>query len=123
VETFFGEYFYFPYRETEREKLIDEKFSELRELLDKLKTLNCKIVVNEFVIPVYSSRGVIENKQKSGYKENIHNLNKKLIDLSTDDPSLFIFDTNSLYSKYGHNIMCDKKMRYMGDLLAVETIA
>ncbi|MCK4521210.1 MAG: HAD family hydrolase [Nanoarchaeota archaeon] len=103
--------------EKQREKYTKEKFDELRGLINILKeNTNAKIVFNTLLVPLYSSRGIIENKQKFGLKKSIHRFNEMFESLSIDDSQLFIFDFNSFCSKMGYENLVDRKMYYLGDM-------
>src|SRR3989344_5239626 len=119
IENFFGDYYYFYYRmdNQQRGDFIQKKFDEIRELIKFLKkNTNAKIIVNTLLIPNYSSRGILENKQDLGIRGGIYNLNNMLESLSVDSPQLFVFDMNSFCSKVGYEFMRDKKMDYLGDM-------
>jgi len=108
----------FPYRltSTEREEYINKKFQELKELINFLEqNTRSKVVINNFLLPSYYDRGILENKQEFGLKKAIQVLNEKLDDLSKNDPQLFVFDVNLFAMKEGHSIK-DWKMYYLADM-------
>lgn len=119
IENLLGDFYYFPYRMNaqQRKEFIQEKFDEVKDLIAILKkNTNSKIVVNNLLIPYYSSRGIIENKQEEGIKKCIQQFNSMLESLSIDNSQLFIFDFNSFSSKIGHVNLFDNKMCYLGDI-------
>lgn len=119
VEYFLGEFYDFPYRlkPEERIKYIHQKFQELKELIIFLEqNIKAKIVINNFLLPTYSSRGILECKQEYGIKESIQELNDMLEKLSKEDSQLFIFDMNLFLMKNGYNLIVDKKLYYLADM-------
>ncbi|VVB83548.1 Uncharacterised protein [uncultured archaeon] len=114
-----GDFYSFPYRLTnkERENNIEKKFQELKSLIISLEqNTSCKIVINNFLYPLYSSRGILENKQDYGIKKAIMDFNNQLEDLAKNDSQLFVFDINSFVMKEGYNSIMDSKMDYLADM-------
>lgn len=115
----FGEVSFFPYRlsDKERKEITDEKYNELTALIEALsKNLSGTIVFHNFEVPVYSSLGILENKQRLGFFEMIRLLNTKLSGAFMDNSRIFIFDYDSFCSKYGKKRIFDSKMYYLGDI-------
>jgi len=118
-EHLLGDFIHFPYRfdTEEREKYIKQKFSDFENLLMILKEhTSAKIVVNELLLPIYSDRGILENKESFGLKESIKKFNEMLYLISKKDSQLFIFNFNDLVLKKGYEFMCDNKMKYLADM-------
>lgn len=119
AERFFGEFYNFPYRMSaeQRKEFIVNKFMELKELLLFLeKNSSAKIVFNNFLLPHYSSRGVIEDKQEWGLSHSINAFNEMVRVLAINDSRLFIFNTNLFCSNIGYEAYLDRKMQYLGDM-------
>ena len=119
TEYFLGDLYSFPYRlnSEERKKRIDQKFQELKDMISFLeRNIKSKIVLNNFLIPIYSSRGILENKQDYGFKNSIQDLNNMLENLAREDSQLFVFDINILVAKKGYNLFIDNKMNYLADM-------
>lgn len=119
IENLFGDFYYFHYNKNsqQRKEFIQEKFDEIKNLILILKeNTNAKIVINNLLVPYYSSRGIIENKQEWGIRKCIQQFNNMLDSLSINDSQLFIFDINLFYSKLGYDKVFDKKMSYLGDI-------
>lgn len=118
-EYFLGDMYNFPYRlkDEEREKRIEQKFQELKEMILCLKkNTSSKIVINNFLLPAYSSRGILENKQNCGIRNSVQVLNNLLENLAKDDSQLFIFDFNLFVMKKGYDFVIDNKMNYLADM-------
>jgi FkbH-like protein len=119
ISHFLGDFYHFPYRLTaeERKKVIEQKFQELKNLITLLKqNISSKIILNNFLLPLYSSRGILENKQDYGIRTAINHLNNMLEDFAKNDSQLFIFDINSFAAKEGHNSIIDNKINYLADM-------
>ena len=119
LENLFSDFYYFPYRieNQQRRDFIQERFNWIKKLIETLKKdTNAKIIVNNLLIPTYSSRGIIENKQEGGIRKCINYFNNMLESLSVEDAQLFIFDMNLFCSMMGYDNMYDKKMNYLGDM-------
>lgn len=118
-ERFLGDFFDFPYRMNiwQRRDFISSKFEELKELLLFLeKNSNAKIVLNNFLIPHYSSRGIIEHKQEFGLRQSISEINAMMNSLASGGSRLLIFDSNAFCSNIGYEAYLDRKMHYLGDI-------
>lgn len=119
IENYFGEMLEFPYRlkEDGRKKLVEDSFEELKGLILKfLQTSNSKLVVNSFLVPINSSRGILEEKEDFGIKESIAYFNKLLFDLSKKEKNLFVYDINNFYSKHGRQNIVDNRLYYIADM-------
>jgi FkbH-like protein len=119
TKSFFGDYFFFPYRlsDEERRKTIEKSFKELQQLTGHLiENTESKVVVSNFEIPVYSSMGILENKSRFGFIESLQELNIRLRELSKNHPRLFIFDFENFCSKHGKENIIDYKMYYLADM-------
>jgi len=117
--SFLGEMYDFPYRldNTKRKEKIENKFQELKEIIFFLEqNANAKIVINNFSIPPYSSRGILENKQDYGLRDSIKDLNNLLENLARKDSRLFVFDFNLFIMKQGYDKVRDSKMDYLADM-------
>ncbi len=119
IEYLLGDMYSFPYRlnSEERKRRIEQKFQELKEMISCLKqNVNSKIVINNFLLPVYSSRGILENKQDCGFRDSIRELNNMLEKLAREDSQMFVFDINIFAVKQGYGSMIDNKMNYLADM-------
>ena len=119
IESFMGHFLFFPYRLDAggRKKFINEKFEEIKNMLKKLvENMNAKIVFNNFQLPYYSGRGIIENKQEFGLRQSIRTLNNLLESFALDSSQIFIFDLDVFFTQFGHENLTDPKMNYLADL-------
>ena len=114
-----GDLFYFPYdySEEERKRILDEKFLELKTLIDKItQKTKSKLVVTNFVIPTFSPFGIYESKTTYGLKDMILELNHKLKESCRDYDSVFLFDFNSFVTKFGEKNILENKKMFVGDI-------
>src|SRR3989344_9435977 len=119
VEQFLGDFFYFPYRYSveQRKELVAEKTKEIEDLLSLLQERSkAKVVINEFVVPAYSSRGIIESKQEYGLTESIHKINESLRNICMDNNRLFTFPLNSFCSHHNPPPLAEPKIAYLTDM-------
>lgn len=119
TENFLGDLYNTPYLNSPEEikKAFSEKQNLIEHLLLKLKeNSKTKIVFSSFVLPIHTSRGIIENKQENSLSNMIRGLNLFLENLSKQDNNLFIFDINHFYSKYGRKNILDNKLKYLADM-------
>jgi len=114
-----GETYLSPYRlsDEKRKRLIDKKIGEIKTLIETVKKQTfAKLVVHNFEVPIHSPMGILENKQKFGFKESIETLNSKLRDQYKNDSQVFLFDYDAFCSKIGKQNIIDYKMYYLGDI-------
>ena len=119
TRNFFGDSFYFSYNmsETERKSLFEEKFSQLKNLIENFQTnSNSKLIVANFNIPHYSPNGIIETKSEFGFHEMIEEINKKLREISKNSNSIYIYNFNNFISKFGEKNVFDYRQFHLGDI-------
>ena len=119
TRNFFGDSFYFSYNmsETERKSLFEEKFSQLKNLIEIFQTnSNSKLIVANFNIPHYSPNGIIETKSEFGFHEMIEEINKKLREISKNSNSIYIYNFNNFISKFGEKNVFDYRQFHLGDI-------
>ncbi|PJI09837.1 MULTISPECIES: HAD-IIIC family phosphatase [Clostridium] len=119
IRSLLGEnYFqFYAFNENQRREFFDEKLNNIENLLEVLKSnTNSKILFHNFEVPMYSSMGILENKQNEGIVKSITMLNEKLNAKYINDNQVFIFDYEGFCSKYGKINIHDDKMYYIGDV-------
>ena len=119
TRNFFGDSFYFSYNmsETERKSLFEEKFSQLKNLIEIFQTnSNSKLIIANFNIPHYSPNGIIETKSEFGFHEMIEEINKKLREISKNSNSVYIYNFNNFISKFGEKNVFDYRQFHLGDI-------
>jgi len=117
--TILGDLFYHPYSisDKRRKEIVDEKFNEIKNLVELFeKGINKKLVICNFHVPYFSSIGMIENKSDFGFHEMIYELNKRLVNFVKDKNSIFVFDYNQFVVKHGEKNVFDYKQFFLGDI-------
>ena len=114
-----GEQYLLPYAmpKEQRRDLIKEKSGEIKSLIDTIKErLNSKILLHNFEVPLHSPLGIMDNKEKFGFKESIIKLDLDLSESFKDDAQVFVFDYDGFCSGIGKKNIMDYKMYYLGDI-------
>ena len=114
-----GEQYLLPYQfsDEQRRDWVSEKSREIQSLIQKTKeNSTAKILLHNFEVPLHSPLGILENKQKFGFKESIEMLNANLRDAFKNDGQVFIFDYDSFCSRIGKQNIVNYKMYYLGDM-------
>ena len=114
-----GEQYLLPYAISEKQRIdgVKEKSEEIKSLIDKIKEkLNSKILLHNFEVPLHSPLGIMDNKEKFGFKESIINLNLDLSENFKGDAQVFVFDYDGFCSGIGKKNIMDYKMYYLGDI-------
>ena len=118
-EKLFGDVYSNPYTQKvqTRRKIFADRLNELKELLNILESkTSAKIVINEILLPIYSSFGILENKQKDGARELVNKFNYELRKFFLASNRLFVFDLNSFCMKIGYQQLVDKRVDYLADM-------
>ncbi len=115
----FGEQFFSlsQMNDHERKHLASDKALELHSLYETLSShISGKVVLHNLEVPVYSSCGILENKQNFGLVEMIRSINQDIADQVKSESQVLIFDYELFCSKYGKLQLHDPKMYYLGDI-------
>jgi len=114
-----GEIFRFPYSisSSEREKFIEKKFNEIKNLVDKfVEKTNSKLVITKLNIPSFSPNGIFESKIKYGFHNMIEDFNRKLMKTYLNSENVYIYDFEKFVAKYGEDNIFDYSQFFFGDL-------
>jgi len=114
-----GNLFYEPYSvsSSERKKIFDEKFDDLKNLVHTFTNqTKSKLVVMNFSVPSYSPYGIFETKVVDGLHNSIKKLNENLANEFLKNDSVYIFDFNSFVNQYGEKNIFDVKQFLFGDI-------
>ncbi len=114
-----GDVFFLPYsiNKNERKILINNKIAELSDLIDIFtSTINSKLVISNLSIPNYSPNGICETKTEYGLQQMIHEFNQKLLEISSQNHSLYIYDFNGFVNRYGEKNTFDFHQYYSADI-------
>tara|TARA_B110001454_G_scaffold15210_2_gene13638 strand:- start:16631 stop:18376 length:1746 start_codon:yes stop_codon:yes gene_type:complete len=119
IKKLLGDFFYFSYSVTseKRKEIIDEKISEIKNLLLNFqKNSDKKLIISIVSMPMYSSNGILDNKSEFGFYEMINKLNSELIIFAKNKQSLFVYDFNQFIRKYGEKNIFDYRQFFIGDI-------
>ena len=111
--------FYSPYSisDDERKKFIENKTAELVNLIKFfVENSKSKLIVTNFVPPIYSPYGIFESKTNYGFQEMIYDLNHKLLVEFKNNPLVYVFDFNGFVTSFGQNNVFDYRQYYLGDV-------
>lgn len=115
----FGEDYIFPYRlsDEERRSLVSRKCEEISALVKAItERSRGKVVLHNFRVPHHSHMGILENKQKFGFREMVRALNSRLESDYKTSSRVYVFDYDIFCSKHGKENIIDNKMYYLGDI-------
>jgi len=114
-----GDIFRFPYSisSSEREKFIEKKFNEIKNLADKfVKKTNSKLVITKLNIPSFSPNGIFESKIEYGFHNMIEDFNRKLMKNYLNSENVYIYDFEKFVAKNGEDNVFDYSQFFFGDL-------
>ena len=119
TRSIFGDLFYFPYSITksERENFVNEKITEILNLINKFnETSNSKLVITNLALPYYSPHGIAETKTSYSFHDAIIDFNKKLKEHLLDNNSVYVFDFFKFIIKHGENNVFNFQNYLFGDI-------
>ncbi|MGD9396204.1 MAG: HAD-IIIC family phosphatase [Candidatus Thorarchaeota archaeon] len=88
--------------------------SSVTETLEK--NTSAMILVNNFIVPVFSPLGIVDNKQKTGLKKFFEGANESLAGLFMKSNRVFIVDLDSISSNYGKSQVLNWNTWYRGSI-------
>ena len=115
----FGELFLNPYSISaeERKQFVQTKSDEIINLAKTLvKKSNSKLILSNFSIPSYSPIGINETREEFGLHDMVRSLNQNIKIGLKLEPEIFIYDLNSLISKFGEQNVFNYKQFFYGDI-------
>lgn len=114
-----GNLFFLPYSISshERKNLIDQKFSEITNLISSFQQKSsAKLVISNFNIPTSSPYGIADSKSEFGFHEMIQTLNLKLQETIQNFESVYLYDFNSFVTKFGEDNIFNYRNFFFGDV-------
>ena len=88
--------------------------SSVAETLEK--NTSAIILVNNFIVPVFSPLGILDNKQKTGLKKFFEGANEALAGLFMKSNRVFIVDLDSISSDFGKSRVLNWNTWYRGSI-------
>ena len=119
TRSIFGELFHFPYSITkiERENFVNEKITEIINLITKFNEINnSKLVITNLSLPHYSPHGIAETKTDYSFHDAIIDFNKKLKANLLNINSVYVFDFFKFVIKHGENNVFNFQNYLFGDI-------
>lgn len=119
TRSIFGDLFHFPYSITksEREDFINNKISELLNLIINFnKNISSKLIITNLALPYYSPHGIAEMNTSYGFHDAIIDFNKKLKAKTINSNSVYIFDFFKFVIKYGEKNVFNFQNYFFGDI-------
>lgn len=108
---------YYQLPEEETRKLLEHTVHQVNALANRItQNLNCKVVLHNFEVPLYSPLGILENKQELGFIEFVRTINSNISKEFKRNTQIFVFDYDAFCSKWGKENILDYKMYYLGDI-------
>ena len=119
TRSIFGEIFRFPYSisSSEREKFVEEKFDEIKNLIDKfVEKTNSKLVITKLNVPSFSPNGIFESKIEYGFHNMVEDFNQKIMKNYLNSENVFVYDFDKFVAKNGEDNVFDYSQFFFGDL-------
>jgi len=117
--TIFDELYHFPFSKSieQKEFFINEKISELKNLIDFFTNQSdTMMVLSNLNIPTTSSYGISELKFDYSLSEMVQKFNTKLISHYKKSEKIGILNFNSFISKFGEDNVFDPRQYFFGDI-------
>jgi len=103
--------------ENERASLRDNLVSSIAAVIEVLeKNTSAIILVNNFIVPIFSPLGIVDNKQKTGLKSFFDSANTALAGSFMKSNRVFIVDLESISSGFGKSRIINWNTWYRGSV-------
>jgi FkbH-like protein len=103
--------------EKERSSFQKELVNSVASVIDILETkTSALILANNFVVPVFSPLGIVDNKQMTGLKQFIKGANSALSERFMNNNRVFIVDLDSITSDFGKSHVRNWNTWYRGSI-------
>jgi len=79
------------------------------------------VLVNNFIVPWFSPLGILDNKEKIGYRRFFQELNEMLTELYRENRQVYVVDLESLAGKHGKSRCINYKMYFRGSIALSES--
>ena len=106
-------------RASEKDRLNMQKdlISSVTSVIEALeKNTSALILANNFVVPVFSPLGIVDNKEKTGLKKFIDGANTTLAEKFMKSNQVFIVDVDSITSDFGKSRITNWNTWYRGSV-------
>jgi FkbH-like protein len=100
-------------RKATQENLIDDVFSVVSSLESNTSAI---ILVNNFIVPVFSPFGIVDNKQELGLRRFFVNINNELAEKLEKSSRAFLVDLETTASSFGKSRIVNWNTWYRGSV-------
>jgi len=108
---------FFKLNAKEKVNLIESFIIEMESLVEGFKKNTSSIlIINNYILPIYSPLGILDNKDELGIREFYQLANRKLAGKFKDDEKVYVFDLNKMASGFGIQNAVNYKMHYMASM-------
>ncbi|MFW9769545.1 MAG: HAD-IIIC family phosphatase [Candidatus Thorarchaeota archaeon] len=98
----------------ELQKQLVKDVASVAQILEK-KT-SAIILLNNFILPVFSPLGIVDNKQKTGLRSFFEEANAQLVETFADSSRVFVVDLDSVASEFGKSRIINWNTWYRGSV-------
>ncbi len=103
--------------EKERRSIMKNLVNDVSSLVDELESRSSAIVlVNNFIVPVFSPFGIVDNKQDLGLREFFTNLNMALREKIQKNSRAYLVDLDEVASDFGKSRIINWNIWYRGSI-------
>ena len=103
--------------EDERAAILEQLVKSVSSIADALMSNSSALVlVNNFIVPVFSPLGIVDNKQKIGLRIFFIEANRRLADRFADSPRIFVVDLDTIASDFGKSAVVNWNTWYRGSI-------
>ncbi len=103
--------------ENERSELKKQLVKDVASIAQILeKHTSAIILLNNFVVPVFSPLGIVDNKQKTGLKRFFEDANSELAEFFSESSRVFVVDLDSTASDFGKSRITNWNTWYRGSV-------
>jgi FkbH-like protein len=99
---------------SEIQKQLVKDVASVAQILEK-KT-SAVILLNNFILPVYSPLGIVDNKQKTGFKRIFEGANSELAEMFSESNRVYVVDLDSVASEFGKSRITNWNTWYRGSV-------
>jgi FkbH-like protein len=101
----------------ERKSLQKEVISDIKSIVDELEASTSAIIlVNNFVVPVFTPLGIADNKQDIGLRQFFSELNISLVQSLQNNARSFVVDLDAIAGDFGKSRIINWNTWYRGSI-------
>jgi FkbH-like protein len=107
---------------TNLKQLQKEILNHFQSILSMLTSkTDALVLVNNFIVPVFTPFGILDNKVETGLRGFFHELNQRLVEIYRKSRQVYVVDLEDAASKHGKSRYTDPKLYYRGFFLFSES--